>query len=115
MTRIKDVETALLKFEEAAIKYTAATEQGDYKTGNKNYAIIAKSITFLKEHESVETLSKFLNHNSVGVRMWSATYLLPFLEAEGLQTLEQIALETGIHSLTAKTTISEWEKGNLRL
>lgn len=63
MTKIKDIETALLKFEEAAIKEAEATEKGDYKTGNKNYPAIAKAIAFLKEHDSIEKLSSFLNHN----------------------------------------------------
>jgi len=115
MTRIKDIDKALLKFEEAAIKHAEATEQGDYKTGNKNYAVISKAILFLKEHNSISRLADFLSHSSVGVRMWSATYLLPVLEKEGLQVLKQIASETGILAFTAKTTISEWEKGNLKL
>ena len=114
MTKIKYIETALLKFEEAAVKQAEATEKGDYKTGNKNYAVIAKAVAFLKEHDSIEKLSSFLNHNSVGVRMWAATYLLPVLEVEALRVLNQIVSETGIHSLTAQTTVSEWEKENLK-
>jgi hypothetical protein len=115
MTKIKDIETALLRFEEAAIKHAEATEQGDYKTGNKNYAVIVKVIAFLKEHNNIDNLSVFLNHSSVGVRMWAATYLLLIKETEGLRVLKQIASETGIHSFTAKMTISEWGKGNLKL
>jgi len=115
MTRIKDIETALLKFEEAAVKHAEATENGDYKTGNKNYAVIAKVVVFLKEYDSIEKLTSFLNHKSVGVRMWAARYLLPVVEVEALRILKQIASGTGIHSFTAKTTVSEWEKGNLKL
>jgi hypothetical protein len=115
MTKIKDIDTALLKFEEAAIKHAEATEQGDYKTGNKNYAVIAKVIAYLKEHNDIDKLFDFLNHSSIGVRMWAATYLLPIKETEGLRVLKQIASETGILSFTAKTTVSEWEKGNLKL
>lgn len=115
MTKIKDTAAALLQFEEAASKHAEATEQGDYKTGNKCYAIIAKVISFLKEQNEMQKLSEFLNHNSVGVRIWAATYLLPILESEGLRVLKQIAGGTGIHSFTAKTTVSEWEKGNLKL
>ena len=115
MTKITDIDMALLTFEEASIKHAEATEQGDFKTGNKNYVIIAKIITFLKEHNSIDKLSEFLNHSSIGVRMWAATYLLPIKETEGLQVLNQIASETGILSFIAKTTVSEWEKGNLKL
>lgn len=35
MKKIKDIEAALLNFEEAAIKYTEATEQGDFKVEKK--------------------------------------------------------------------------------
>lgn len=115
MTKIKDTSVALTLFEEAASKHAEATEQGDYKTGNKCYAVIAKVITFLKEQNEIQKLSEFLNHNSVGVRMWAATYLLPVLESEGIRILEQIAGATGIHSFTAKTTLNEWRKGNLKL
>jgi hypothetical protein len=115
MTKIKDTITALSLFEEAATKHAEATEQGDYKTGNKCYATIAKAMTFLKEQGEVLTLLKFINHASVGVRMWAATFLLPVQENDGVKVLEEIAAETGIHSFTAKTTLSEWRKGNLKL
>jgi hypothetical protein len=115
MIKIKDIKIALLKFEEAAIKHEEATELGDYKAGNKNYAVIAKVIIFLKNNNCIYKLSDFLSHRSVGVRMWAATYLLPIQETEGLRVLKQIASGTGIHSFNAKITIGEWEKGNLKL
>lgn len=40
MPKIKDVASALLMFEDAAKKHAEATEQGDYKQGNKNYDLI---------------------------------------------------------------------------
>lgn len=113
MTKLIDKETALRKFEDAAIRHSEATENGDYKTGNKCYAIISKTISFLKERNEIPSLSQFLNHPSIGVRIWAATYLLPFMEEEGVAILEQIARGPGIHSLTAKTTLNEWRKGNL--
>ncbi len=115
MTKIKDTSTALNLFEEAAINHADATEQGDYKTANKNYAIIVKAIEFLKEQNKRKDLSEFLNHNSIGVRMWAATYLLPVIESEALQVLKKISEEKGIHSFDAEVTISEWKKGNLKL
>jgi len=115
MTKLKDTQSALSKFEEAAIKHAEATEHGDYKTANKSYATIVKVISFLKERDEILTLSGFLNHNSVGPRLWAAGYLLPVMENEGISVLEQITRESGIHSLTAKTALSEWRKGNLKL
>jgi hypothetical protein len=115
MTELRSIEMALIKFEEAAIKHSEATEQGDYKTGNKNYTLLTKATNILKKDNELEKLSRFLNHKSVGVRLWAAAYLLAISDKEGLRVLKQIASETGIHSLTAKTTISEWEKGTLKL
>lgn len=115
MTKIKDIATAVLKFEEAATKHADATEQGDYKTANKNYAIIVKAVTFLKEHNEIQKLSELLSHSSDGVRGWAATYLLPLKEREAMKALEEIAKGSGIRSLAAETTMSEWKKGNLKL
>jgi transcriptional regulator with XRE-family HTH domain len=113
--KIKDLETALQIFEKTAMKHAKATEVGDYKTANKCYILISKVIVFLKEANEIKSLSNLLTHSSVGVRIWAATYLLPILEDEGILVLEQIAGKTGIHALSARTTLSEWKKGNLKL
>jgi hypothetical protein len=115
MKKIKDKETALSLFEEAAIKHAEATKQGDYKTCNKSYKIISKAIMFLKEHNEITSLSKFLNYSSVGVRVWAAIFLLPVEEIKATNTLEQIESEKGFFSFEAKMTLSEWRKGNLKL
>jgi len=115
MTKIKDTKTALSVFEEAATKHAEATQQGDYKTCNKVYAIIVKSINFLREHNEEAALMTFLDHNSVGVRSWAATYLLPIREDEAVQVLEDLVKRADIFSLDAETTLSEWRKGNLKL
>lgn len=115
MTKLKDIETALSNFEEAATKHAEATERGNYKIGNKCYALISEVVIFLKDQNEVQRLSPFLNHPSVGVRLWAATYLLPGQEREAIKVLEQIAQRSDIHSLTAETTLSEWRKGNLKL
>ncbi|MEM0942125.1 MAG: DUF2019 domain-containing protein [Bacteroidota bacterium] len=114
MKKIKDIDTALAIFEEAAIKQAEATETGDYKTGNKHYDEITKAVAFIKNENAVESLKPFLSHSSIGVRLWAACYLLPVDEKQGVKTLEEIAKSSGIHSLTADTTLSEWKKGNLK-
>jgi len=115
MTKIKDIISALNVFEEAANLHGLATEQGDYKTANRNYGKILKAITYLKEQNKIDELLRFSNHSSIGVRIWAGTYLLPKHEGDGLKILEEILNIKGIHALTAKTTIDEWGKGNLKL
>ncbi len=113
MRKIKDIETALAVFEEAAIKQAEATEEGDYKSGNKRYNEITKAAEYIKSEGSIDNLRGFLSHDSIGVRMWAAYYLLPVDEKEGERVLKEIAKSSGIHALTADTTLSEWKKGNL--
>ncbi len=95
------------------MKQAEATEEGDYKAGNNYYNLITKAATYLKEEGAIAELKPLLKNSSVGARLWAACYLLPVYEQESLSTLEQIVKGSGIHSLTAETTISEWKKGNL--
>jgi hypothetical protein len=114
MMKIKDIEKALEIFEEACIKHSEATEQGDYKTGNKYHSKILKAVTFLKSENAISNLKDCLSSPFVGVRLWSACYWLPVNEQEGIKVLEEIVKSPGINSLTAETTLSEWKKGNLK-
>lgn len=115
MESLKKTEAACRRFEEAALKHAEATETGDYIQANKSYQVIAKSVRYLKETNNLRQLSKLLDSESVGVRMWAATYLLPIFERNAMQILQSIASGDNIHSLTAKMTINEWRKGNLVL
>ena len=86
-----------------------------YKTANKCYATIARVMMFLKEKDETVALLNFLNHTTIGVRMWAATYLLPVKEEDGIKVLEQISGQSGIHSFTAKTTLSGMAKWKLEI
>ena len=112
--KINDIEEALEIFEEACIKQSEATEQGDYKTGNKYHSKIIKAVTFLKSKNAISSLKDCLSSPFVSVRLWSACYWLSVNEGEGIKFLEEIVKTPGINSLTAETTLSEWRKGNLR-
>ena len=114
MMKIKDIKTALETFEEACIKHSVATEQGDDRTGNRYHSKIMKAIAFLKSENAISSLNDYLSSPSIGVRLWSACYLLPVNEQEGIKVLEEIVKSPGINSLVAETTLSEWRKGNLK-
>uniref|UniRef100_A0AB33JHI9 DUF2019 domain-containing protein n=1 Tax=Prevotella sp. GTC17262 TaxID=3236797 RepID=A0AB33JHI9_9BACT len=115
MESFKITETACRRFEEATIKHAETTEASTYIQANKSYQAIAKSARSLKETNSLKPLSKLLDSESVGARMWAATYLLPVFERNAVQILQTIASGNNIHSLTAKMTIEQWEKGKLVL
>lgn len=113
IVKIIDVTTALEAFEIACVNHAAATETGDFKTGNKNYDIIIKSVNYLKEQKAINDLKDFLNNSNIGVRLWSASYWLSINEEEGIKVLEEIIRKGGIHAFDAEMTLSEWKKGNL--
>jgi hypothetical protein len=114
--KFKDDLTALRVFEEAAFVQSEATEAGDYRKANRNSDKIAKAAAFLKEHNELYSLSALLQHESSGVRVWAAAYLLPIMENVAVQVLESIADdEKGIQGLCAKTTLAEWRNGTLML
>jgi len=114
MMKIKDISAALVLFEESAAKQAEATELGDYKAGNKYYDKVVEAANFLKATNSIDKIRGFLSHSSVGVRMWAAAYSLPFDEKEATKILREIINGSGIHALTAETTLMEWQKGNLK-
>jgi hypothetical protein len=113
--KIKDLKNALELFEDAAKEHAIATERGDYIAANKNYVKIIASVTFLKGENALDSLLPFLNNESVGVRIWASTYILPKHEKVGIKVLKEIMKQGGIHSLNAEMTLSEWKKNNLKL
>jgi hypothetical protein len=113
--KIKNKENALALFEINAINHAEATEEGNYKEGNKCYKLIHASKNYLEAIGELSSLSIMLNHSSVGPRMWAASYLLPLIEGEAEKVLKNIISERGIHSLTAETTLNEWHSGKLKL
>ena len=114
MKKITDLKTALAIFEDASNKHAEATEKGDYKTINKNYKIVINAVKFIKSQNAIDALLDFLTYPSVGARLSAGIFLLPQHEGKALKVLAEIAGKTGILSLTAKMTISEWKKGNLK-
>lgn len=112
--KFNDIETALKIFEEAATKQAEATEKGDYKAGNKYYNKLIEAASFLKNKNAIGTLQSYLDSSFIGVRLWSAYYLLSICEKKAAGVLEEISIAPGIHSLTAKTTLNEWKKGSLK-
>jgi hypothetical protein len=114
MMPIKDIATALKLFENAAIAHSNAAEEGDYKTCNSSYAIIARSRAFIKNNNDEVLLKDFLHHENPGVRCWAASFLLSIFQNEAVETLKEIAAGKGIQSLNAEMTLSEWRKGNLK-
>jgi len=114
MKKITDIKSALTLFQEAAINHEKATEEGDFKTGNKSYDLITKAVAYLKDKDSIAELKPLLSNSSVGARLWAACFLLPVVEKQSITVLDEISKSTSILALDAETTICEWKKGNLK-
>lgn len=115
MRKINNTAEALLIFEKSSIGHAKATEEGDYKVGNKNYREKINAISYLKEHNGIDELLKYLNHDNIGIRMSAATYLLPYHQKEAISVLREISKSSNFFSFFAETTLNEWGKGNLKI
>jgi len=114
INKIKSVDSAVSLFEEYVISRAEALEKGDVKSANRNFDKMVKVVAYLKNEKELEKLSPLLTHSNEDVRLEAACYLLPVNEQRSINVLNKIAKTTGINSLTAETTLSEWQNGNLK-
>jgi hypothetical protein len=110
---MKSIQEALETFEKETINQFVANETGDYRNGNKIEKHIRKSIEYLKKNNSIDNSLKYVNHQNLNTKIWAASYLLNDYKIAA-DILEEVSHSSGIHSLIAKTTLSEWKKGNLK-
>ena len=82
MKPLNNISSALNLFIESAKEHTLATEEGNYRKGNKNYYLIVEAISYLRNNNSLTELKPLLNNSYIGVRLWTACYLLPVFEKE---------------------------------
>ena len=113
MKQTDNIDKALSTFKILAATQAAATENGDYKKGNKAFKQIIQIIKYLKELGRVNELEALLSDSNVGVRMFAAYGLLQTSPDVAVPILKEIAQGEDIHSLTAKVTLEEWESNTL--
>lgn len=113
MEKIDDIDKVLSTFKTLAATQAAATENGDYKKGNKAFWQIIQIIKYLNGIGRVNELEALLSDSNVGVRMFAAYGLLQAFPDVAVPILKEIAQREDIHSLTAKATLEEWESNTL--
>ncbi len=112
--RFKNTPQAMDYFLEQALIKEACDKIGDYKKGNKAVDGMRRALKYFWHNDRYAT-SKFLDHESIIVQLWSAGYWLEVNAEHAIEILTKIEKEdSGIYSLSAKYTILEWKKGNLR-
>jgi len=103
------IQNLLDEFKNLTNVHWDSSNEGDYKEANKAYKKIIIILKKLRENNALNELLPLLQESSIGVRLFSTTYLLPLYEKEALKTLKEIA------NLESNTIIKEWEEGNLDL
>lgn len=94
----------------AATKHRNIIAQGgSYKIANREHDKIIELLHFFYQNDNMDKLVPLLDDPEVGVRLWIATYLLPIHEESALEVLRDCNI------FESEVTISEWEKGNLKL
>ena len=110
MKQTDDISKVLSTFKTLAAAQVAATENGDYRKGNKAFKQVIKIIKYLKGLGRVSELEALLSDSNVGVRMFGLLQTSPEI---AVPILKEIAQREDIHSLTARTTLEEWESNTL--
>jgi hypothetical protein len=111
-----DTSELVRLYAEAAAEHRAASQEGDYKTANRQHDIVAGVYRELRRRgtESQRALLQLLAHPNLGVREWAAAHALEFDPDEGVRVLEELRSETGVVGLSAEYVLREWKSGKLR-
>lgn len=113
MKQIDNISEALTDFRLAAATQVVATESDDYKKSNNAFDRIIQILKYLKGLGKTNELEALLSDSNVGVRMFAAYGLLPTYPKIAVPILKEISLREDISSLTAKTTLEQWEQNTL--
>ena len=105
------VDEAINTIIDSAQIHAQATTTGSYKIANKNYDLINKAVTYLKQNDGIESLKGLLKFNEVSVRAWVASYLIKDGDQQAISVLQEIASMSIPHqSFAAELVLREWEK-----
>jgi hypothetical protein len=110
------IDELLDAYEQAAVIAGKATESGDYKANNKAVDTIQAVYAELRSRgpEARRALLGLLGHEDPGVRLWAASHALDFSPGDGEPVLEELCSVGQLLGFSAKTTLQEWRKGNLK-
>jgi hypothetical protein len=109
-------EQAVETFIESATQHSTASENGDYKTANRHYALVQKAVRYFRETSQIKELEKLLDHPDVRVRLAAAAYSLGHYKQKAITVLEDIVAQRIPHkSFEAELILNEYRKGNFEI
>jgi hypothetical protein len=114
--RALSIASLLDAYAKAARNHGATTLSGDYETGNRNAAVIARIYRELRRRgpAAQSALLDLLRHEDAGVRGWAGAHAMDFAPRQAIPVLEKLAGERNAIGFSAKMTLEVWEKGELR-
>ena len=108
MSRVEEVA-------KLAIKSFEAQEKGNTRASDRYNLSMKKVIVDMYENGEIGSLKPLMYYNHDAVRCEVAIKLLPFFTEEAESILEELAQKRGnLIYATAKTTLEEWRKGNIK-
>ncbi len=111
-----DIKSAINTIITSSQRHALASQEGDYKTANKNYDLMQKAVNFLRTNNGNDKLMELLKHEDVNVRVAAASFLLKHSEKQAIDVLEATtAMSIPNTSFNAKMVLQEWRNGNLNL
>lgn len=92
--------------------HTSGTLEGNSDKANEDYFLLKNTYDKLKSYNQLSELKTCLTNKNDGVRLWSATHLLPINNAAS-NVLEEISRKEGILSFNAEQVLKQWKEGKL--
>lgn len=111
---MKEIEELINEYIKVSVDRGEAIKKGNSKVANKCFDKINKIILQLKSRNSLVELMPLLEYSNNYVRLDTACILISIYSEECKKTLQQLIDVGGMVGFTAKMTIQEWEKGNIR-
>jgi hypothetical protein len=99
------------------LKHYEASLIGDWRTANKNAAIIGKTVKKLRSlgDEGRETLLSQSESEELSISAMAAVYSLKYAPEKSLSVLNRIAKEPGLIGFEAGQAILRWNEGTWKL
>lgn len=107
------VEQLVAEFARAAALHGRATEEGDWRAGNRQHALLSAAYRELRARGEREALLPLLADGDIAVRCTAAARALEFAPQAGEAVLTATSQIAGVHGLNATMILKVWRNGEL--
>ncbi len=104
------------RYQLAAAGYAQAINMGNTVDSNKCFDEVESTFRELKQQgkPGLEAVSKLLESDNDGVKLWAAAHLLNYPEFNSLPILERLRESSTILAMTAEVTLDQWRNGQIK-